>query len=39
MASLTISQIQTIQKHMTYDESTLTKQFKATIRHTVYFAK
>lgn len=29
MASLTISQIQTIQKHMTYDESTLTKQFKA----------
>lgn len=29
MASLTISQIQTIKEHMTHDESMLTKKFKA----------
>ena len=29
MASLTISQIQTIKEHMTHDESILTKKFKA----------
>ena len=29
MASLTISQIQTIKEHMTHDEPMLTKKFKA----------
>lgn len=36
MASLTISQIQTIKEHMTHDESMLAKKFKAKKLHTIH---
>lgn len=35
MASLTISQIQIIKEHMTYDDSILTKKFRAKRPHTI----